>query len=176
MVFLMKHKFGKSEFKLSFIQSFLVAVYILIAFFITSAFDDALLVTSLGASAFIAFGFAKAESARARYIVGGYVCAVIWGVVFSFLRQWLMPELDISRMYFCVACVFAVVLSMTMLDFEHPPSVALAITVVFSDRPISISVVAVISIIALCIFKNAFLHFAEKVDMDEELEDMLKKK
>lgn len=162
--------------KLSLTQGVLTAAFILLTFLVTSVFDGTLLVTSLGASAFIVFSYPRAEAARPRYTLGGYGCAVVFGVIFSLLRQYVWPDGGMADVYFCVGAVFFTVLSMSLLSLGHPPSVALAITIVLTNRPFSLSAVALLSAAALCLFRLCFLWLAERADMDEELEKMLKKR
>lgn len=162
--------------QLSLLQSGAAALFILLAFGVTSLMDETLLVTSFGASAFIAFAFPKAESARPRYFIGGYACACVFGSLGAGARLFFAFEGSAQQILCCVLTIFCVILAMTLLDFEHPPSAALAITLVLSDRPLALSVVAMIGIVLLCACRVLIVRVAGALDLDEQLMKAIHKK
>lgn len=147
----------------SIVQSVLTSAFILAAFSVSNALNSGLLVASLGPSAFIAFTFPKAESAKIRYFIGGYIAAAVWGVIFAFIRQHT-PAIDepCSTLLYCMLCVLLTSLCMDYFDVEHPPSVALAITLVISERPVAMAVTALISIVILSILRILFIRIVQR--------------
>ncbi|MDL2288481.1 HPP family protein [Oscillospiraceae bacterium OttesenSCG-928-F05] len=155
----MKKYFERAELVKNIRRSLLIALFVFLVVLVTSFIDSALLITSIGASAFIVFTFPAAESAKARYLLGGYISASVIGVLCSALRQAVIPAGSerIGLVLFCVAAVLLSSLVMSVFDLEHPPSVALAISIVVSDRPVFLAVTAVISMAALFLSKLLLL-------------------
>lgn len=147
----------KKKLRACLLQSAFAAGFILLCFGLTAWADSGLLVASAGASAFIAFAFPYAESSRPRYLIGGYLCGCLTGVLVSLLRMqnWLSPSAN--AVVFCALAVFLAALAMTWFDLEHPPSTALAISLVLSDRPVALALAALAAILALCACKKVFL-------------------
>lgn len=172
----MKKRIDKQTLRLSLLQSTAAAVFILAAFFCVFLLDQTLLLTSLGASAFIAFAFPNAESARTRYLIGGYGCAVLTGAVFWGILQLLGSKSFGGSIFCCVGAVFCVIFLMTVFDFEHPPAVAAAITIVLTDKPFGLAAVAVTGVLVLCGCKTLFIKMVEKAGLTEEMGKALTKK
>lgn len=135
------------------LQSGLVAVYILLAFFAIYRFHAKLAMASLGASAFIAFGFPTAESARSRYMLGGYGCGVVCGAACCFLHGLANPLVHGGpqlTILFCALAVFLASLAMILLNLQHPPAVAAALSMVLEPRPLLMGLSLLLCIAALC--------------------------
>lgn len=147
----------QKKFRNALLQSVLVAVFILIAFLIIDFFDNTLFVTSLGASAFIAFAFPKAESVRIRYLIGGYTCGSAVGIIGSLLKGFMEDNSQYTIIFLCVLAVFLCSFCMMFFDLEHPPSAALAISITLSDKPFLLAFAAMISILALSVCKLTLL-------------------
>lgn len=154
--------------KLSVLKSLVVSGYIFIIFFCLSILDHKLLLTSLGASAFIAFAFPLADSARPRYMIGGYICAVAAGILFAVLREKLQLDSNLGTTFCCTCAVFVVIFLMTIFNFEHPPSVAVALSIVLSDCAIKLAVVAVIGVLLLCLWRVIFVRLPGLMELERE--------
>lgn len=165
MVCCMKKRFQRRELMQSLLQSSAAALFIFFNFHFASSFGDGLMVASLGASSFIAFVFCRAESSRPRYLIGGYCCAAVVGVLFSFLYRHV--HLPVSKLFaVCsLGAVFCVIFFMAMLDFEHPPSVALCISIVLADNAIQLSVIAIISVCTLALCRHLFIRLMDKLNL-----------
>lgn len=147
-------------------KSLLIAVFVWVVFAFTSFWDDTLLITSIGASAFIAFTFPEAKSSAPRVLMGGYACACVWGLVFGYSRHWLGAQLGRGVLVpLCLLCVFLTALCMMLLSFEHPPSVALAIGILLSASPLQMAFIALLSISALCLARALLLKMQARINM-----------
>ena len=136
-------------------QSLMACAYIFAAFWIVHAFQSELAIASLGASAFIAFSFPHAKSSRPKFIVGGYAAGALCGYVCSLLLK-LIPAAFPLPGYIpaCALAVFLSMLVMTVLNFEHPPSAALAVAVTLATNPLAMGLAAFICAAALVIIKE----------------------
>ncbi len=132
------------------VQSLIACAYIFAAFWAVHSFESGLAVASLGASAFIAFSFPHAESSRPRFLIGGYATGAACGLICAALLP-LIPEAFPLPGYI-PACALAVLLStflMTVLNFEHPPSAALAVGITMAPKPLALGLAALGCVVAL---------------------------
>lgn len=122
------------------VQSLMMGLFVLIAFWLFLGIQTEIAVASLGASAFIAFYFPNAEASRPRNLLGGYACGLLCGLLCHWLLHLLLPGAFDQNLWlviaFCALSVFLTGLSMSLLVFPHPPSAALAIAVVVHPNPL----------------------------------------
>lgn len=140
------------------LQSLFIAAYVLVAFLVVYRFGSKLAMASIAASAFIAFGFPAAESGRPRYLVGGYVCAVVSGLACATLFSGLPGALHTDiyfQILFSAVAVFLTAFLMQVFKLQHPPSCALAVSLVLEPNPWLMGLIVMGCIIALSLFKWA---------------------
>ncbi len=147
-----KPNLSKEEIRLCVLRSLCVSLFLLLCFVVMHFVDNTIWVTSIAATSFIAFAFPKAESVKTRVILGGYVSAGFWGSVFSVILSYTSGSYIII-LIMCVLAVFLTSLCMTVFDFEHPPSAALAVGLVLSATPIIYSLLALAAVSVLCLIK-----------------------
>lgn len=140
-------------------QSFYAAIYIGLVFWVMEYLEGIPLFPCLAATAFIVFTLPQSKASSPRQIIGGYIIAGIVGVAFGILGQYLI-EYDVlpfrPDIILSIITVFLVVLMMSILDLGHPPAAAMAATLTLMSTPIPTAITAVVSVIVLCIFKQAF--------------------
>lgn len=91
--------------------------------------------TSLGSSAFIAFGSYNVITACARNMLGGYLTSIVVGIVCWNVASWCAavdPALAQHFLFeiFAALAVGLSMLIMTVFDLEHPPAAGLALGLV----------------------------------------------
>lgn len=164
----MNRRLGGRELRRNAVGSLCAAAFVAIAFGVASLLDSQLLVASVGASAFIAFLFPHANSARPRFLVGGYLCGCLWGGVCALARLHLFLEAGpIAAVFLCALAVLLTAFSMSVLDLEHPPAAALAVSISLSARPLAMAAVALATILALCLCKHLVFRRAEESQPDQ---------
>ncbi|MDR2846253.1 MAG: HPP family protein [Candidatus Methanoplasma sp.] len=134
--------FRKNYLLQSFVGAVMVMVFVLLADVIVSE----TVVASLGASTFIAMAMPKSKLAKPRYLIGGYACGILWGITGNLILGWF------PGVHMAVAAGVAVgmtMLFMVMLDFEHPPSCALALGLMMAPDPYIAAMIAVPCIVAI---------------------------
>lgn len=140
------------------IQSAMAALFVLLAFFAIYRFHSKLAIASLAASAFIAFGFPGAESARARYILGGYACGVACGAACCLALHRLLPphwaQNTRTVIMFCALAVFLTAFCMILLNLQHPPAAALAVSMVLEPDPIRMGLYMLGCALVLCLLRR----------------------
>ncbi len=154
--------FRKEEIILCILRSLSVGVFITITILAMHLVDNAIFITSLAATTFIVFTFPKAQSVKPRFVIGGYVSAALFGIPASLVCVAYEVSYPILILL-CALVVFLTTLCMTIFDFEHPPAAAFAISLVLADNAITISVLALICVVVLCIIKKPLAIFMLKI-------------
>ncbi len=147
-----KPNFSKAEIRLCFLRSLCVSAFVLFTIVLVHLVDNAIWITSLGATTFIAFAFPKAEAVKKRVILGGYISACLWGVIAALILQ-AVGYPHVLTIALCVVAVFLTTMCMTVFDFEHPPSAALALSLVLSNEPIQTALLSILCVVILCLIK-----------------------
>ena len=70
-------------------QSLMAAVSVLLVLLILDSVKQTVLIASLGASAFVAFGIPRSQYSRPRYLIGGYLIGILVGGSSFLLASWL---------------------------------------------------------------------------------------
>lgn len=138
------------------LQSLFIGGYVLLVFLAVYRFNSKIAIASLAASAFIAFGFPNAESGRPKYLIGGYASAVVSGLFCSFIFHSLPGELHTNIYYqiaFSALAVLATSFVMICLKLQHPPSCALAVSLVLDPSPWAMGLIVMVCIILLAVIK-----------------------
>ncbi len=121
------------------VQSLFMGLFVLVAFFVFFGIRAELAIASLGASSFIAFYFPNANASRPRYLLGGYACGVAGGLLCNLALFYLMPPQSAQNIpvniVFCALAVFITGFLMSLLNLQHPPAAAFAISMVIHPHP-----------------------------------------
>lgn len=166
--------------KRAFFQASMVSICMLVVLMIACVTLNGFLITSLAASAFIAFAFPLAESSRPRYLVGGYVCGIAAGLLGSLIYN---LELEITLhphsllIISCAVAAFVATLLMVFFGMQHPPAAALAVSIVFDKQPLYTSLIAFVCIVVLVLIKWLVLYLMKRNHLElpgEELEQQEK--
>ncbi|MGD2093604.1 MAG: HPP family protein [Phycisphaerales bacterium] len=124
-------------------QSFLAAVALFVVILVLDK-DKMVVISAMGATAFIVFAMPNAVSAHTRNVIGGHLVGLITGTIFYFIG---LP-------YFLgyPLVVGIAVFIMVALDVEHPPAAGTALAVVIHEvsPDVSITIVAVAILLSLC--------------------------
>ena len=114
----------KRLWKYYIIQTLIAAAAISIIVLILGK-DKMVVISSMGASAFIVFAMPKAVSAQTRNVIGGHLVGLASGAIF-YLTPW--PYF----IEYPLAVALAIFL-MVALDVEHPPAAGTALAVVINE-------------------------------------------
>ena len=115
--------------------------------------------TSLGSSAFIAFGTYNVVTASTRSLIGGYFISVLAGICCWKIAHDLggvYPELTHYYLYelFAAIAIAIAMFFMTVLDVEHPPAAGLALGMVVEDWSWHVLVIILIAVLILVIVRK----------------------
>jgi CBS-domain-containing membrane protein len=133
----------KRLWKYYILQSFLAAIALFVVILVLDK-DKMVVISAMGATAFIVFAMPNAVSAHTRNVIGGHLVGLITGTIFYFIG---LP-------YFLgyPLVVGIAVFIMVALDVEHPPAAGTALAVVIHEvsPDVSITIVAVAILLSLC--------------------------
>jgi CBS-domain-containing membrane protein len=141
------------------VQCVLAGAFLLLVFLLADGLMTGLVAASLCASTFIAFAYPPAESSKPRYMIGGYAVAILCGGLAWVGRVFTTDSGLPTHTLFCAAAVFATMLLMVVCDFQHPPSAALAFTMVGTDHPVILGAYTFGCILVLCLLKRLLRKF-----------------
>ena len=127
-------------------QSFLAALAMFIIVLVLDK-EKMVVISAMGATAFIVFAMPNAVSAHSRNVIGGHLVGLILGMIFFFI--------DIPYFYEFPIVVGIAIFLMVTLDIEHPPAIGTALAVLINE--VSIGVVFII--IAAAVILSACHHY-----------------
>lgn len=163
--------FIKDKAKRAFFQASMVSICMLVCLLVACITLNGFLITSLAASAFIAFAFPRAESSRPKYLVGGYLCGFGAGLAGYLIYNLDLPFTLHPYTLLIISCAFAAFIAtllMVAFGVQHPPAAALAVSLVFEANPLFVGAVAMGCILVLCLIKLIAMHLMIKNDIDGE--------
>jgi CBS-domain-containing membrane protein len=126
-----------------------VSVFIVLYFL---SLQHAIIIASIGATAFIVFMMPDNITAQARNVVGGQLVGLFFGFLFSLFPQ---PALIYSIIVYSVA-VGASIFTMVVTDTEHPPAAGTALGVAITGISLDVFIEVVMSIILLSLIHRFF--------------------
>ena len=121
-------------------QSLLATLAVFIVLCLLSM-QHAVIVASLGATAFIVFTMPDAITAQARNVIGGHAVGLSCGIVFSLIP---LPALPLSLLIYSLA-VGASVFIMVVTDTEHPPAAGTALGTAIAGASLNVFSAVILS-------------------------------
>ena len=153
----MKRSFIKmaEEFRLYWkhyvLQSILATCSVFIVLYFLSL-QEAVIVASIGATAFIVFTMPNNITAQSRNVIGGHLIGLFYGFLFSLIPH---SALIFSILIYSLA-VGASIFTMVVTDTEHPPAAGTALGVVITGIRLDVLTTVVLSIIILSLIHRFF--------------------
>jgi len=132
-------------------QSFLATLTIFIVLLFLSI-EHAVIIASIGATAFIVFAMPKSITAKPRNVIGGHLVGFLSGFLCA-----LIPHP--SFLYSILIYSFAVGLSifvMVVTDTEHPPASGTALGIVITGFDLNAAIALITSAIMLSLAHHFF--------------------
>jgi CBS-domain-containing membrane protein len=123
-------------------QSILATIAVFIVLYFLNL-RHAVIIASIGATAFIIFAMPESITAQPRNVIGGQLVGLFFGFIFS-----LFPQYHII-MY--ALAVGASIFTMVVIDTEHPPAAGTALGVAITGITWEVFVAVTASIILLSI-------------------------
>ena len=133
------------------LQSIFATLSVFIVLYFLSL-QNAVIIASIGATAFIVFAMPDNITAQARNVIGGQLVGLLYGFLFSLIPQ---PALIYSIIVYSLA-VGATIFTMVVTDTEHPPAAGTALGVAMTGVSLDVFIAVIISIILLSLIHRFF--------------------
>ena len=133
------------------LQSILATLSVFIVLYFLSL-QNAVIIASIGATAFIVFAMPDNVTAQARNVIGGQLVGLLYGFLFSLIPQ---PSLIYSIIAYSLA-VGATIFTMVVTDTEHPPAAGTALGVAMTGISLDVFIAVISSIILLSLIHRFF--------------------
>jgi CBS-domain-containing membrane protein len=133
------------------LQSILATLSVFIVLYFLRL-QHAVIIASIGATAFIVFTMPDNITAQARNVIGGQLVGLLYGFLFSLIPQ---PALIYSIIVYSLA-VGATIFTMVVTDTEHPPAAGTALGVAMTGISLDVFIAVIISIILLSLIHRFF--------------------
>ena len=130
----------KNLWKYYIFQTFLAALAIFVIVLAVGE-DKVVIISSMGATAFIAFAMPRSVSAQTKHVIGGHLVALICGAIFTLTVLPYYVEFPLA--------VGLTILLMVTLDVEHPPAAGTALAVTINEVTLINACVIILSAILL---------------------------
>jgi CBS-domain-containing membrane protein len=132
-------------------QSILAACSVFIVLYFLSL-QHAVVIASIGATAFIVFAMPDSITARPRNVIGGQLVGLLSGFLFSLLGQQVLLY---SLIIYSLA-VGTAIFTMVVIDTEHPPAAGTALGVAMTGISLDVFIAVTVSIILLSLIHKLF--------------------
>lgn len=137
-----------------------VAVFVVLYFL---SLQNAVIIASFGATAFIVFAMPDYVTAQPRNVIGGHLVGLFWGFVFS-----LIPHAATIENLVCYSpAVGLSIFTMAVTDTEHPPAAGTALGVAITGMSPNVLVVGILSIVLLSLMHRFFKPLPARFDLTE---------
>ena len=123
-----------------FLQSLLATISLFVLVLLLGK-DKMVVISAMGATAFIVFAMPKAESAQTRNVIGGHLVGLAAGTLFYFISLQYYIEYPLV--------VGIAIILMVALDVEHPPAAGTALAVVINEVSLDVFVTIMIAAVVL---------------------------
>ena len=122
------------------IQSLLASISLLVIVLVLGR-DRMVVISAMGATAFIVFAMPTAASAQTRNVIGGHLVGLVVGAIFYYTAIPYYVEYPLV--------VGISIFLMVALDVEHPPAAGTALAVVINEVSVNVFVAIMISAVVL---------------------------
>jgi len=122
------------------VQSLLASISLLVIVLVLGK-DKMVVISAMGATAFIVFALPTSASAQTRNVIGGHLVGLIMGSIFYYTS---MPHYIEYPLVVGIA-----IFLMVALDVEHPPAAGTALAVVINEVSLNVFVTIMISAVVL---------------------------
>ena len=136
---------GFSRLWINYIYQSLLATAVIFIILLLLNLEHAVVIASIGATAFIVFTMPRNVTAAPRRVIGGHIIGFVCGSAFAFIPH---PSVVTAILVYSLAVGMTIFL-MVALDAEHPPAGGTALGVAITGFSVSVMVAVLTSSIML---------------------------
>ena len=144
-----------NEFKLywkNYVFQTLFATLATFAVLLFLGLQDAVIIASIGSTAFIIFALPKNITAKSRNVIGGYLVGLASGFLCTLIPQ---PLFIHSIIMYSIAVGLSIFI-MVITNTEHPPAAGIALGVAIRGLSLNVAIAVLTSAIVLSIVRHFF--------------------
>jgi CBS domain-containing membrane protein len=149
----------QSDWKHYVFQSLLATAVVFFVLMTLSIDNEAVIIASIGATAFIVFAMPNNVTARPRAIIGGQLAALLCGLTISLVPKPLFVNHVIAVMFWYALAVGLTMFIMVVLDIEHPPAAATAMGVLITGFSWHVVLTVIVSAVLLALIHVIFRRY-----------------
>jgi CBS-domain-containing membrane protein len=133
------------------LQSLAASGSIFVVFLILTT-EDAVIIASIGATAFIIFAMPESITAKPRNVIGGHITGIIVGTLSALIpHQQTLASVAVYSIAVGVSMFIMVV-----IDTEHPPAAGTALGIAISGFSLNVTAILILSTLALSLIHHFF--------------------
>ena len=129
----------------SYVFQSLIAMFTVFIVLLFLSIEQAVIVSSIGATAFIVFAMPKSITARPRNVIGGHLVGFLFGSLCALLPQ---PSSIHSIIVYSLAVGLSIFI-MVIIDTEHPPAAGTALGIVIQGFSLKVLAAVITSVLIL---------------------------
>jgi CBS-domain-containing membrane protein len=143
-----------SKYWKNYVFQCLLATFVVFVVLLALSLKNAVIIASIGATAFIIFAMPSMLTAKPRNVIGGHITGLIIGSLCS-----LIPHSTVfyAALSYSLAVGLAIFI-MVVIDTEHPPAAATALGFAISGFSLKTALALVLSIVVLSSVHYFFRH------------------
>ena len=137
-------------------QSLLAALVVFVVILALNIDDDAVIMASIGATAFIVFAMPNSVTAKSRNVIGGHLVGLACGFIATLIPvpAWVNPSIGQAFLY--ALAVGLSIFIMVVTDTEHPPAAATALGIVIRGISLRVTIAVIASALLLSLIRRLF--------------------
>ena len=146
----------RSYWKHYVLQSLLATLVVFVVILSLSVDQDAVIIASIGATAFVIFAMPGSITAKSKNVIGGHLVGLACGFLSSLIPvpSCINPAIGHSFVY--ALAVGLSIFVMVVTDTEHPPAAGTALGVVVSGVSYRVTIAVVASAVLLSLIRKLF--------------------
>lgn len=137
----------------NYVYQSLFAALALFVVMLVLKMGQAVVIASIGATAFIIFAMPNSEAANPRRVIGGHIVGFISGTIFSVI---VFDPFFFTALIYSLAVAVAL-FTMVITDTEHPPAAGTALGIAITGFSWDAAMAVIISVLILSLIH----HFAK---------------
>ena len=131
------------------------ATFVVFIILLSLSLQNAVVIASLGATAFIVFAMPKNVTAKGRNVIGGNLVGLITGSLCALIPH---PSFMTSILVYSLAVGLSIFI-MVITDTEHPPASGVALGVVMRGFSFAVAIAIVTSVVILSFVHHFFKRY-----------------
>lgn len=137
-------------------QSLLATLVVFVVILALNIDNDAVIIASIGATAFIVFAMPNSVTAKSRNVIGGHIVGLACGFIATLIPVPSCINPTIARAFLYALAVGISIFIMVVTDTEHPPAAGTALGIVIRGISPRVTIAVIASALLLSLIHRLF--------------------